>query len=156
MIEYDLYIFGGSIGEGKDATTKHFPGVGTGRYYGTFSSKPDAQDAGRSYVNSFSGGHRNYYHPKYRVIEKSTTTSKKVEVDCPKCLGTGQDTEGEDCTRCDGTGGVIESMQTGKSTCPKCKSDDVVKYHNNTYMCMDCSEILYYDPVDDVLIIDRG
>ena len=72
---YDLYVFGGSIGEISHHVggTKHFPGVGTGRFYGRYDTRKQAQDAGKSYVRSFSGGYRNYYRPRYRIVEEIET-----------------------------------------------------------------------------------
>ena len=70
-MSYELYIFGGSIGEksSRKGNTKRISGIGTGRLSGTYSSKKEAQDAGRRYVSSFHGGRKNYYHPRYRVIK---------------------------------------------------------------------------------------
>ena len=72
MVKYELYIFGGSLGEiasDKSKKQKFFSGVGWGRLWGTYDTKEKAQKRGRDYVSSFSGGHRNYYRPKFRVVK---------------------------------------------------------------------------------------
>ena len=71
MVKYELYVFGGSIGETRShkGKTLFISGLGHGRLYRTYSSKKDAQEAGKRYVKSFGGGYRSYYKPKYRVIK---------------------------------------------------------------------------------------
>jgi hypothetical protein len=68
---FEVYVFGGSIGEVASHTGKsmHLSGVGTGRLYGTYNTREEAKRAGKSYIKSFGGGRRNYYHPKYRIVE---------------------------------------------------------------------------------------
>jgi len=71
MVKYEVYVFGGSLGEIKydESKRKFFSGLGNGRLWGTYPSKKEAQAGGRSYIKSFSGGYRNYYRPKYRIIK---------------------------------------------------------------------------------------
>ena len=56
-MRYKLVLFGGSIGEAS-----HRKSI-------IYESKEEAKRNGIDYIRSFSGGHRNYYHPRYRVIE---------------------------------------------------------------------------------------
>lgn len=73
MAVYNVYVFGGSIGEiSADKNKRMFiSGMGEGRLYGTFETKEEAKKAGLRYVKSFGGGRRSYYKPKYRVIKVS-------------------------------------------------------------------------------------
>ena len=70
-MKYELYVFGGSIGEinYSGRPRKFFSGIGEGRLYGTYETKAEAQHHGKQYVNSFTGGRKNYYRPRYRVVK---------------------------------------------------------------------------------------
>ena len=71
MSKFELYVFGGSLGEisGDKSERKFISGMGSGRLYGTYLTKEEAQRDAKSYVRSFSGGRKNYYRPRYRIVE---------------------------------------------------------------------------------------
>jgi len=74
MKKYELYVFGGSIGEisadeKRGIPIKRVSGVGRGRLWGTYDTREEAKKAGESYIRSFSGGRKNYYKPRYRIFE---------------------------------------------------------------------------------------
>ena len=77
MKVWATYKFGGSIGEisadRKDNKIRRFSGVGMGRLLGYYNTREEAKEAGKQYVQSFSGGSRNYYHPKYRVVKEEVS-----------------------------------------------------------------------------------
>ena len=75
MSVFVLFVRGGSIGESQNATI--IPPYG--RIYGIFKTKKEAQDRGRRYVKSFSGGRRNYYQPRYSVVDAKKFNNKKVK-----------------------------------------------------------------------------
>lgn len=57
MTKYKLILDGGSIGEVR------------GREDSIYDTKEEARRLGKQYIKSFSGGFRNYYHPRYKVVE---------------------------------------------------------------------------------------
>jgi len=85
MKKWAMYKFGGSIGEirvdSERCKTRFFSGVGTGRLSGYYNTREEAKAAGRRYVSSFSGGSRNYYHPKYRVVQEEVTQEEIDSID---------------------------------------------------------------------------
>ncbi len=50
---YDIYVAGGSIGEARSSKDNLHVGGRTFRFYGTYSTKEEAKEKGKRYVNSF-------------------------------------------------------------------------------------------------------
>ena len=69
MTKYVCILHGGSIGESQD--------FGKVR---VFNTKEEAQAHGKSWVRSFGGGHRSYYHPRYnvRAVKETEETRGRI------------------------------------------------------------------------------
>jgi hypothetical protein len=74
---YALFLRGGSIGEARSGTEI----IPYGRFDGIFQTREEAQVRGRRYVSSFSGGRRNYYHPRFSTVDLDVNrnVAKKLE-----------------------------------------------------------------------------
>lgn len=68
MTRYMCILHGGSIGESQGSGMK------------VFDTKEEAQGYGKTWVRSFGGGHRSYYHPRYnvRAVKETEERNRKI------------------------------------------------------------------------------
>ena len=81
---YALFLRGGSIGEAG----KGIDIIPYGRFNGYFLSREGAYSAGKMYVSSFSGGRKNYLHPRFTTLDldRYRNVAKQLRLIRPQTL----------------------------------------------------------------------